>query len=487
MISRELPSARLSVPAVAAVAVLGLAVLSGTVIGSGQAAARPLNEASLIVGAAIVLLVSLSRLGLGVALVPVVAAAVPFELSTGTDSPIVAGLMFVALLLGVWLLRALAGRDLRIVRSPVVVPCIGLVVVWIFAFLYSDVDVSPSVWNWDRFTLPRLGGLAVVLLSIGALLLALNVGRNRRWIRLATWSFLGLSVVGIVGIYLDDPAFGFLATGGLFTMWAVALAYGQALFNERLSRLARAGLLALTVAWLFQAIVLETIWFSGWVPSVIALAVITFFRSKRTFAMLVLGVAIAVALNWGRVYQALWTAKIQEGDYNRPSVWQQALQVAEQHPLLGTGPAGYMAYYRSVYANSPFSSLSSHSNYVDVVAETGIVGTAVFAWFMVSLLVVGWRAHRRWRSSFEGGFAQATLGGLLGLMVAMALGDWFIPFVYNQTIAGFRYTVQSWIFLGFLASLAAVQGDFEDDVDGSLDRRRQLEYPGAPAQLSHVD
>jgi hypothetical protein len=43
---------------------------------------------------------------------------------------------------------------------------------------------------------------------------------------------------------------------------------------------------------------------------------------------------------------------------------------------------------------------------------------------------------------------------LLGLIVAMAMGDWFIPFVYNQTIAGFRFTVHSWVFLGFLASLA---------------------------------
>ena len=86
--------------------------------------------------------------------------------------------------------------------------------------------------------------------------------------------------------------------------------------------------------------------------------------------------------------------------------------------------------------------------------ETGVIGAAVFAWLLVVLLIVGWRARTRWRSGFHGAFAQSAFAGLIGVIVAMGLGDWFIPFVYNQTIAGFRFTVHSWVFLGFLASLA---------------------------------
>jgi hypothetical protein len=41
----------------------------------------------------------------------------------------------------------------------------------------------------------------------------------------------------------------------------------------------------------------------------------------------------------------------------------------------------------------------------------------------------------------------------------MALGDWVIPFVYNQGIDGFRYTVHTWVFLGLAAGLSEAPAD----------------------------
>jgi hypothetical protein len=35
----------------------------------------------------------------------------------------------------------------------------------------------------------------------------------------------------------------------------------------------------------------------------------------------------------------------------------------------------------------------------------------------------------------------------------MFFGDWILPFAYNQTITGYKYTVYSWIFVGVLISL----------------------------------
>ena len=46
---------------------------------------------------------------------------------------------------------------------------------------------------------------------------------------------------------------------------------------------------------------------------------------------------------------------------------------------------------------------------------------------------------------------------MIALVCAMTMGDWFIPFVYNQGIGGFRYTVHSWVFLGLMAGLAFAQ------------------------------
>jgi O-antigen ligase len=159
------------------------------------------------------------------------------------------------------------------------------------------------------------------------------------------------------------------------------------------------------------------------------------------------------ALQFDAVYDAVWGTTVQKGDLTRLDIWAQTFDLVSKHPLFGTGPAGYAAYFMSLYRNTGFS-LSTHNNYLDVIAQTGVVGSVVFVWLMVTLVVVGWVARARWQTGFLGGYAQGAFGGLIGLLVAMSQGDWFIPFVYNQTIAGFRYTVHSWIFLGFLASLA---------------------------------
>ena len=57
----------------------------------------------------------------------------------------------------------------------------------------------------------------------------------------------------------------------------------------------------------------------------------------------------------------------------------------------------------------------------------------------------------RW--DFVEGFTIAAVGGYVGTVLAMGLGDWIVPFVYTQTIAGFDYAVYTWVLLGAALSL----------------------------------
>ena len=60
------------------------------------------------------------------------------------------------------------------------------------------------------------------------------------------------------------------------------------------------------------------------------------------------------------------------------------------------------------------------------------------------------------RTGFEQAYVNACLAGLAGSLVAGMLGDWFLPFVYNIGIAGFRASVLGWLFLGGLVALEGV-------------------------------
>ena len=72
---------------------------------------------------------------------------------------------------------------------------------------------------------------------------------------------------------------------------------------------------------------------------------------------------------------------------------------------------------------------------------------------MAALGRLGWRLRASVGQGFARGYVHAGLAGLAGTLAAGMLGDWFIPFVYNIGLAGFRASVLSWLFLGGLIAL----------------------------------
>ena len=99
--------------------------------------------------------------------------------------------------------------------------------------------------------------------------------------------------------------------------------------------------------------------------------------------------------------------------------------------------------------------MSTHSNYVDTLAQFGIPGSIGLLGLLGSLSVAGVGALRRLDDERDRVACAVALAGLPALAVAMTLGDWLIPFVYNQTIAGFDHSVYSWLMLAMLTGLIA--------------------------------
>jgi len=127
-------------------------------------------------------------------------------------------------------------------------------------------------------------------------------------------------------------------------------------------------------------------------------------------------------------------------------------RVTGKHFLFGVGPAGYAAYYMSYF---PGEAMATHSNYLDVLSQMGIVGLLAFLGFFLALALTAWDllSRTKGRLDFTRAFSVGVSAGLLGVIVATGLGDWLLPFVYTQTIAGFDYAVYSWILLGAMVSL----------------------------------
>jgi hypothetical protein len=95
---------------------------------------------------------------------------------------------------------------------------------------------------------------------------------------------------------------------------------------------------------------------------------------------------------------------------------------------------------------------------LSTIAQTGLLGLAAFLWFIAALRE-GWSLRHRSKMVFDG-VCLCVPGCVVGTLAACFLGDWFLPFVYNVGLKGFRASILGWLVLG---GLVAIKGIIESE------------------------
>jgi O-antigen ligase len=380
-----------------------------------------------------------------------------FDLPTGRDSRLVISLVISLGLLLFWAVQLIAGysRGARPQASPINVPTLLFVLVNLVSYPWSILMRDPGLVIWNSFPVVQAAALLVNIALPLMMLFAMNKMGDARWLRLLVWLVIGVGayvlVVNVTGLPLYFTSF--RGTRGLFPMWFAALAYGLALFDKRLSNVQRLLLLALVAGEVYWRFGRNISWVSGWLPLGVACAVITWLRSKRAFAavaILAAGVLLLRVDYWNNII----AAERAGGSDERWALWEKNLTHVANHPVFGVGPAGY-AIYNVTY--HPRDARSTHNNYMDVLSQNGVAGMAAFVFMMAAIgrLIRKLWGRVRSQGDFVTAYAAAMCGGFVGLLIGMFLGDWVLPFAYNQTITGFDNAVLTWLFLGFAAALYA--------------------------------
>ena len=190
----------------------------------------------LLLGGGAVMLALLKRPNLGFILLFLGAMFVPIVGPSGVN----AGVLMVALMLGLWLLDILIRKyNLQAVNSRVLLPVIIFLGISVLAFGMGQIPWFVFA-NQAPLT-AQAGGFAIFVLSAGALLLAAHRLQDERWLRIIVWTFLALGTMYVVGRALRFPQIdrlynlGFSA-GSMFWTWFVALAISQAVYNNHLKQ-----------------------------------------------------------------------------------------------------------------------------------------------------------------------------------------------------------------------------------------------------------
>lgn len=464
----------------------GLALAGGLVL-AGYAS----SPDRLLILASAALALALAWLGLawqsrtptlGLAALLALAVLAPVDLAPGLDAPLV----LAAVLCGTWLLRGLVvRRQFRLQSTGLVVATLAFMAIAVLAFLVGQYPWFPTAHAPMR---AQVGGLALFLLSGGVLLVVGHQVATLRQLERLTWLFVGLGGAFVLSQVVPTGGIGprlsavthDRTVGSMFWVWIVAVSLSQALFNKGLSLPAR-GLLAGTAGLaIFRGLWLALDWASGWLPPLVAAGLILVVRFPRTVIGTSLLLAAPALVAAGPALRSLMAGEAYSW-MTRLEALQVMGQVIERNPWLGFGPANYYHYTLLFPILGWWVRFNSHNNYLDLVAQTGIIGLAAFGWILFETGRLALTLARRGHRPFTRAYAVGVLAGLAASVVAAALGDWVLPFIYNVGVDGFRSSLLFWFFVGGLLVLRATQGGQVDRVVPPLaESWANAKSPGAP-------
>lgn len=411
-----------------------------------------------IIGAVLVLY----RLEWGIFAIVVTCFLIRFSVNTGTSTSVPASMVVSAFVVFIWILSMLIRRQVKVNEGSYVQPVLLFMVICLLSVPYSWLILRPDIFGQGGagrsglgFSFVQLGGASLMILLPLVMLMAANVLKEEKYFKALFGLMLIVAVpellqrFGILGFNFGSFV---LKTGASYSLWLVALSMGQALFNDTLKIWQRVALASLAGTWLYVGAELGATWFSGWMPAFVALMFLTFFRSRTLFFTMVAGALFLFALRPEFYIDKIWNDAVSY-DSNRFEIWQIIifdLTLTKTNIFLGAGPAGYLPFYETYY---PRNAWVSHNNYVDIFAETGLIGFSIFMWMLFSIFKSGWEQRDRMPTGFLRGFNYGVLAGFVGTLFAMGLGDWFIPFVYNIGIPGFDFAVYGWLLTGAMLAL----------------------------------
>jgi O-antigen ligase len=407
------------------------------------------------VGGLISFVVLMRHPALGLGALIVVSMVFKPEIRTGTAVNLNFSVFLPMVLLAVWLIRMFKDRDIRLVPSRTNLPAIGFV-------LATTVSLFAGNLNWifyaqEKATLPaQFGGWLLYVLPMGIFLLAANQIKDTAWLSRLVWLFL---VIG--GAYIAVRLTGnsvlretlFVPTrslGSVFWIWLTALAFAQFLLNDSLRPWWRISLGFLTAATFYVGLKQTLGWFSGWIPPLVAVFVIAWLSSWRMRWLIIAGAFLILLVEFESIYSWLTTSLQEYTVYSRQATYPIMLELIKANPILGLGPSNYRHYTNLYPILGWYVKFNSHNNYVDIVAQTGLIGFSFFTWLVYEIARLGWKLRMQIKSGFNKAYVYAGIGGLVGTLFSGLLGDWFLPFVYNVGMPGFRASVFAWFFLGGL-------------------------------------
>jgi O-antigen ligase len=165
------------------------------------------------------------------------------------------------------------------------------------------------------------------------------------------------------------------------------------------------------------------------------------------------------------------TAKSEDFTTKRSDIWTSTVRVIGDSPVLGSGFGAFgVAYGRFDSGNGLERVEQAHNDYLQVIADGGVVGAAIGALFLFAVFRSGFRAARS-GNDLRRGLGVGAFVGVFGVLVHS-----LFDFVLHTTAV-------SMLFLSLVALMTAAEAPLPDDVENE----RRAPRGARPDNVTSID
>jgi O-antigen ligase len=248
--------------------------------------------------------------------------------------------------------------------------------------------------------------------------------------------------------YWVRPFGTFIAVSAFTLSTGLALVFVPVLYRD--SGKEKSKVAYIVVVLMFLVTVMLTFARSAWLALLAVLAVYFSITNKRKQAVSILAAAAVILViagtmfgNFGQIFNNRITSLVHESSaQSRLVIWKQALKIIINRPITGVGLANY-DYGLEAFNASPYLAVPAHNNYLQVWAETGILGLTALS----MIILQGFRLSYRTYKSRDAGIS--TLG-----LCFILMWIWFtIQGIFDTNIFDDKVSILFWILAGANAAV----------------------------------
>lgn len=147
-----------------------------------------------------------------------------------------------------------------------------------------------------------------------------------------------------------------------------------------------------------------------------------------------------------------------EKDIIRTNLWHEAISIIKKFPMFGCGLNTYSIVAPHFKSGASVAGIYPHNSYLQMAAETGIVGLTSFVLVMARLFITSWKNLKKIKNSFYNNILLGLLAGLFGFLVHS---------FFDVNLYALQLVNLMWFFIGLAIAVQRValyeEYGFKDD------------------------